>query len=339
MINRGLINKFFAGNASQEEARKVLNWIKSSQFEADLQQLFNHYSNNKEVDGEWDEYDQLRKLKSRLRTQNKLDNYDQILTYSHPSNKNKLALLLKIAASIIFILLVGFAANRFLIEDEDKLATANKIPLIEKYTSNGQKSTIYLEDGSKVELNSDSKITFPQTFNSEIRLVTLEGEAFFQVKSDMARPFLVKTGDVITKAVGTSFNINSYHDDHIISLVTGKVVVQKENDNQQQEHWLKPGEQIAYQQEEYQKSTFDKDRVTAWKDGILYFDQARFNEIVNRLERWYGVEIEVVNKSTNTKHYSGKFNNESLENVLQGIGFINDFNFEINGKQVKIKFN
>jgi transmembrane sensor len=339
MINKENIKKFFAGEATKAEVKLVLDWIYSDAFEKELSEIFHQHLNEPTKNNGWDEYHQLKNLKSRLQSKGQSADYDQILANSRNAKSKSFAVSTywKVAATLLVMITFSLAIWKLTSHDQSEIISTIEIIEVEKSTTSGQKSTIFLEDGSRVVLNSGSKITFPEKFTDQVRLVELEGEAFFQVKSDSLKPFMVRTGEVTTIAVGTSFNIDAYEENtHVISLISGKVMVQE---NSGEQVYLNPGEQVAYRQQRFMKTTFELDEVAAWKDGILYFNNSSFPEIIHRLERWYGVEIITSNQPIRSKHYTGKFNNESLENVLKGIGFINDFNFEISGKQVKIIFN
>ena len=339
MIQRQIIKKFFAGEASRSEVKMVLEWIYSNDFEKELSQVYHHYLQDvKARKDEWDEYKELRKLKLRLKTQQQRQDVDKETADSGNYKRGNGNYFWKIAASFLILFTVGFALWKIDFNAETNNPSSPEIAQIQKSTTLGQKSTIFLEDGSRVVLNSGSSITFPANFSDKTRMVELQGEAFFRVQSDSLKPFLVKSGKVITRAMGTSFNINAYSDSNcIISLVSGKVSVHQQDNNNDQVY-LSPGEQVLYDKEKFNRSSFNEEEVIAWKDGILYFNHAAFNEIILRLERWYGVQISVKNQPKKTKHYSGRFNNESLENVLKGIGFINDFDFIISGKKVIITF-
>ena len=176
----------------------------------------------------------------------------------------------------------------------------------------------------------------------------MEGEGFFQVAKDKKRPFSVYTGNVSTTAVGTSFNIRYSRNDSIskISLVTGVVKVKLiTNTGKEEEILLKPGEEVKCRidQGTFDKEKFDLMAVVGWKDNILYFKESGLNEVVKKLESWYGVNIELVgdpeNKNTSDWSYTGQFKNQSLEKVLKGLSYTKNFQYKIDGKNVKIIFN
>ncbi len=207
-------------------------------------------------------------------------------------------------------------------------------------TPTGVKSTIALQDGSKVFLNSGSSIRYEKNFSGGSRLIELSGEAFFEVARDTINPFIVKTDQVTTTALGTSFNITAYQDEPIaIALLSGSVQV-KDADNHEKEEKLTPGEGVVIinTTADWKKRKFNAEMTLAWMDKTIIFDKTPFNEVVRTLENWFGVKIEIsgVRKGLTL---SGKFKDETLENILEGLGFDARFSYKIEGKTVNIQFN
>ena len=245
-----------------------------------------------------------------------------------------------IAASILILgsVLLGFLL--FEISNE-KIAIDNKNPeeWIERHAPIGSKSTLRLPDGTAIYLNAGSTLKIPKKFAADKRTVFLEGEAFFEVAEDKDRPFTIYSGSLSTTALGTSFNVRAYPEEQKLSvaLVTGKVkVVNFEIDTFQ---ILTSNEQLIYNAEErgFIKKNFDTELVTGWYQGILIFQDSDFNEVVHKLERWYGVSFEIKKFPAFQKEYRGKFDNQSLDEVLQVMSFTSGFSYEINDKNVIIK--
>jgi ferric-dicitrate binding protein FerR (iron transport regulator) len=239
------------------------------------------------------------------------------------------------------ILLLAILASISLHHTFPPPTKAEQIVYITKANPAGQKTTILLEDGSKVLLNAASTLNYPEHFSSAERRLQLQGEAFFEVAKDTHRPFTVVANGIATTALGTSFNIRAYEDEKTISiaLATGKVQVDGgmlDRGNYE----LHPGESITYDKEEknFKKEPFDPKEQLAWKEGIIYFHDASFQQIINKLAQWYGVNFTVENHPGPSWKYTGEFNNENLENVLLSISYAKKFDFEINNDTVKIVF-
>lgn len=210
---------------------------------------------------------------------------------------------------------------------------------ITKSNPRGQKSTIHLPDGSTVILNSESEIRFNSNFGQDQRDIFLKGESFFEVASDSLLPFRVFSGELVTIALGTSFNINSYDKGkEQVQLATGKVKVFKEA-NEDQSCYLKPGEEVRLGTDsKINKRKFDLNKAFLWKEGVLLFEQTPFPEVVIALERWYAVEIEVNNKPFQEKRISGEFKDTYLSDVLESLGYAYGFDYKIKNKEVVINF-
>ncbi|MEN7549562.1 FecR domain-containing protein [Rapidithrix thailandica] len=245
----------------------------------------------------------------------------------------------RIAASIIALL--GLTAFWLLSQQyirHQQTAEANQpVEWIEKFAPKGQKSTITLTDGSKIKLNSGSKIRFPKVFAKDIRKVYLEGEAFFDVEQDSTRPFIVHANNVSTKVLGTSFNIrsSSFHNNVEVALVSGHVEVMDLQTDQKLR--LIPNELAEVNRSTLQlkKRTFETEQLLGWKEGILQFREATFLEVVETLKNWYNVEIQYT-QVPKTKALTAEFDNQSLDTVLQGLSFLMKFSYEIQGSKVII---
>jgi len=241
------------------------------------------------------------------------------------------------AAVILFLITFSFSVVYFISEKIPDDLSLHEV-LIEKNIPFGAKNTITLADGSVVRLNSGSQLIFPKQFSPDIRTVELKGEAFFDVAKDENRPFTIKTGEVSTQVLGTSFNIRYYDDEENIevALVSGIVRI---NDNQGNETLLKPLEMAVYSKnaKTIEKKDFNARLVTSWKDNILVFEKASIQQITDKLERWYNVKIKIDLDSPIIGLYSGEFKDEPLDVVLDGIGYASGFQYYIDDKFVTIK--
>jgi ferric-dicitrate binding protein FerR (iron transport regulator) len=217
--------------------------------------------------------------------------------------------------------------------------------LIEKYNPRGQKLTVFLSDGSKVKLNAESRLTYLKPFNENERVVHLEGEAFFEVSPDKSRPFIVQSGSIETKVLGTSFNVNAYPDENRIDVAvkTGKVSVmnksQKLANNQNGSIVLSPAEMASYSKidDQMKVTIYDPKAVLSWSEGTLYFDNATMEEFVAKLQRWYGIDIVMARQTPIKKGITGEFFDQSLEEILIGTHEASEFEYEFKDGKVIIK--
>lgn len=246
----------------------------------------------------------------------------------------------KIAAGIILVIGATLGYTTLSLQNQEERISEKKVVMITKENPRGQKSTIYLHDGSKITLNANSKLTFPEQFSHSARVVHLEGEAFFEVAEDSNSPFQVNTGNVTTTALGTSFNINTKNNRIHVALVTGKVYVSNIAGMQESNLLLNPGEDAFYNEaiNALVKGQFDNKEVLAWKNKIIVFKRAGEDYVMGVLEDWYDVDITTTNKSSLTWDYSGEFKKMTLHDVLVSMGFTMKFDFEINDQQVTITY-
>lgn len=242
-----------------------------------------------------------------------------------------------IAASIVLLVVSWFIINNWTNSTSN---VTTPVAMVTKVVSNGQKMTVRLSDGTSIKLNSNSKISYPESFSSQERHVQLEGEAFFDVAKDASRPFTITSGDVSTTVLGTSFNIRAFPESNIkVSVLTGKVRVDAADfDGGRKELILLPEDMAIYSQErrQFEKTSFSQLQEMAWKDGILHFQDMNIHQVTSELTKWYGVSFDI-NKAVDTqKDYTGSFNNQPLEEVLKGLSFVFGFDFEIDNKTVTI---
>lgn len=243
----------------------------------------------------------------------------------------------RVAAILVASFILGwFLAPVSQVNREPQLAQ-NEETYIQKITGQGQKLQLTLADGSTVWLNSSSEVTFPEKFGSENRTISLRGEAYFEVERDSLRPFIVQTNDLSTKVLGTSFNINTKESGRTkISLVSGKVNVSSTNGHVS----LEPGEMLSYDNvsTSFKVSGFDALQVLGWKNGVLRFHRSSLTEVKEGLEEWYGVKIILKNAKAVNWQFSGEYPHQMLEEVLESMSYIKEFDYQINDKTVILTF-
>lgn len=209
-----------------------------------------------------------------------------------------------------------------------------------KQNPDGIKTTVKLPDGSIVNLNAHSMVKYTGGAQSGERRVIISGEAYFEVAKNKLRPFIIQVGAVEVTALGTAFNVNTFNPEKLeISLIEGKVMV--ESRSLEKAVLLLPGEQATYDQDngDISKTNFDKNEVLAWKKKVLVFKRSTYPEVIEKLQRWYGVKIKTHgNVQPDKWAYTSEFEDQSLENVLTLMGFSQGFTFEINKKNVELKF-
>ncbi|MBW3469535.1 FecR family protein [Arthrospiribacter ruber] len=245
----------------------------------------------------------------------------------------------KIAAILVlaFMLAISF---KYIFQPKAILYSEIPIEYQEHIVSPGMKSSLTLVDGSKVILNSGSTMRYVKNFETHKREIELTGEAYFEVVKDPNRPFIVRTGKVSTQVLGTSFNIKAFENETLeVSLLTGEVEVAVDLEIPQKIR-LTPGEALSFKAENQniRKGQFDSNKVLAWTQKTIVFDQAQMVEVKRVLENWYGLEIRFMNQPARDLEISAKFKDQSLKDVLEGLSYSARFAFEIQNDRVNITF-
>ncbi|MBU2915721.1 FecR family protein [Reichenbachiella agariperforans] len=238
-------------------------------------------------------------------------------------------MFLQIAASILLV--VGLGLSGYFISKTPPPQVAQVI----KTTERGQKLTVTLPDGSVVQLNSGSRIIYPEVFENT-REISLSGEAFFSVKKNPDKPFVVHTGDIHTKVLGTSFNIHAFPSDKQVevTVATGRVNVSRDQESVD----LVPGEQVAYHGESNQWThrQVDLENYLAWKDGVLNFEGTTIEKAMEEISMWYDVDVSFDQPQSNACDLKMKFKQLSLTQVLDQIKLVTGIEYEMKEREVKV---
>lgn len=202
----------------------------------------------------------------------------------------------------------------------------------------GGEYTLVLADGSKVFLNAESSLKYPVLFSGDLRKVKLEGEAYFEVKRNPEKPFVVDIGGMQVNVLGTTFGIRAYADEREIrtTLVSGRVNVSAGK----QVYELKPSEQAVFdkQTEAVKVAAVDTELFVGWKDGRLVFDNCSLERILKDLGRWYSFEVFYATSAAKEIPFSLNIRkHEKFAQVLELMQSTGKIQFEINKNTVIVK--
>ena len=219
---------------------------------------------------------------------------------------------------------------------ENTVVTSREERKNELIVPRGGEYQIVLADGTRVWLNSATKLIFPQNFTGKERRVMLSGEAFFDVARDESKPFIVETSRMDVKVLGTRFNVNAYTDNEVVSttLVDGSVEVAS---GTQKPITLVPGEQAYGEAGELEKREVNIRLYTSWIDGRFMFNNVELEEIVKQISRWYDVEIFFTNENVKRTRFTGgmvKF--KPLDDLIRMIESTSPVRFSVKGKTIVI---
>lgn len=200
----------------------------------------------------------------------------------------------------------------------------------------GKRSYIMLSEGTRIWLNSGSKLIFPPVFKGKTREVYLEGEALFDVSKNKEKPFYVKTDAFKMKVYGTKFNIQAYRqdNDYNVVLIEGKVSMNSNKDAVSKEIFLDPSQKAILSKggDRFEVANVENTEIyTAWVDGYLTFVNEDVPVLLKRVSRYYNVTIETQLPENAEKIYGKLDLKDNLERVLDGIAFISGTKYEKKG--------
>jgi ferric-dicitrate binding protein FerR (iron transport regulator) len=297
-MNKDIFVKYLNNKCSDEEFEELAMWVKNeSQNKEGRSWGANH----------WKAIDPELKKRDNKKYAALLDKIHHEINLNHKKSEDtKIINLFRVVkwlsriAAILFIPLLAvvfylLSYNDFQIDKFAGLA----VDSLEVIAPIGSHTVVQLLDGTEVNLNYGSKIKYPRKFSGNTREITLSGEAYFDVAHNPGKPFIVKTGKLNIKALGTEFNVHAYPEDDIVetTLVEGKVVIDRilPDKKIEQVSSMVPGQHISYNQNtnEVISGMGSIDKYVAWKDGKLIFDNESITEVAKKLERMFNVEIEV----------------------------------------------
>lgn len=196
-----------------------------------------------------------------------------------------------------------------------------------------------LSDGTRVWLNAESELRFPVQFGTGEREVYLKGEAYFDVRKDVARRFIVHLKESNVTVLGTSFNIKAYGDEDYIytTLVEGKVRFTSEKEHE--EVTLRPGMQsvLNLKSGKTELKEVEVEQFTAWRQGRFVFPSTTLGDLMCQLKRWYDIDVVYLSPEAKGYEFRGAINRDmDLKNVLAIVEKTSNVVFDINGRTIKV---
>ena len=366
-----LIARKFSGDATADELNELALFLIKNPMENYSMEILNdlwksdaatnsHYAENK--------YKELL-----LRMQNmgidkgKFTAEEEVIEFSaspqiKKSKKWLFAIGLGLIAVASILLLVPENAEKENLLSKNEIVAEREIK-----TQFGSKTSKVLPDGTKVWLNSGSKLSYSGTFKGPKREVYLEGEAYFDVTKDAAHPFIVHTSSIDIRVLGTAFNVKAYNTDPTIeaTLIHGLIEVTKLNKPNEPKVILKPHEKLIFDRfadkivdEQIAKGNVSQQKLvkpaliitqvaknniadsaiieTSWVYNRLSFEDEKFDDIAVKMERWFNVKININNEKIKGYKLTGSFENETVEEALKELQYLVAFSYKITGKNIDI---
>lgn len=315
-IDRELLEKYMKGECSPEEESLVHQWIDEN---------------------DSDEYPIVHREKRYKNKQHKswwqlAQNIDELRPYASSTREFFEKKRVWAAAATVAIL-VGFSMWMYVSGQWGSFRYEKQYQ-----TSYGEIKQVTLPDGTMVTLNAESVLKVSKGFNEKNRTVSLDGEAFFDVKHDAAIPFKVKTNQISVTVLGTSFNVSAFNNDPEVNVLlkSGKIMVKETNHKKAESMVLLPGESAIYGKE---NSSLEIRKLNpaiqlAWQQRIIAFKDADMKEVAHQIERYFGVTMDISGLPPQQWQLTGEYKNQTLEEVLESLSFNYNLKYKIEGSKV-----
>lgn len=194
---------------------------------------------------------------------------------------------------------------------------------------------LYLSDGSRVWLNSETKLRYLPFFGTDERVIELDGEAYFDVASDPARPFVVRSGSHNITALGTAFGVRAYHVEHEILTTLESGVVEVRSGERVVK--LAPGMQAVAVAGHVEVREVDTSLYTAWRGGKFIFRDQPLREMLGTLARWYDMEVVFTDNRVGEMRFTGELRKyDNIDSLLQKIETLEKVRFSIADRTVTV---
>jgi ferric-dicitrate binding protein FerR (iron transport regulator) len=321
-MTKELLIKFLNNRCTSEELGEVIEWVNSKALrEKEMNFSFDDWNSYAE-ESKFEHSEKFDALLDKIHHKINIENSQNKSVAGKKATMSLFAFWLTRAAAILLLPVLAFLTYTLYtnnIEHEKLMALGEDT--IEIVAPIGSRTLVHLSDGSEVHLNYGSKICYPQKFIGDTREVVLVGEGYFKVAHNPEKPFIVKTGKLNIKALGTSFNVNAYPETNEIAttLVNGKVVLEKTTLTGEAIFVgvMKPGQHVSYNtcSEKAVLCKGNIEKYIAWKDGKLMFDNESIALVVDKLSRMFNVDIEVADEVKDYT-YTVTFVDEPLFQIL-----------------------
>lgn len=357
-----IIIKYHSGRATDEDNKILNNWLEEGE---ENKKLFDQISDiwfaviNPGKKTEYDVLSALKTVKSKIPGKKRL--FPINIKRKQTKPRSIFSWFIRIAAILIIVFSLGTTCY-FLFGDIIFNNNSDELTIITAPI--GSKSKITLSDGTKVWLNAGSTIKYDENFNKKDRNIELTGEGYFDVVKNESLPFIVNTHEIRIMALGTAFNVKAYPDEGSVetTLVSGSLIVEHIKKgkkmllapNQRATYFKKEGNVYLSEVEsksigEVKAETLQKikgkilhikkvetDVFTAWKDNRLVFRNEPFQSLAVKLERWFDVEINILNKEILDFHFNGAIENETIQDVMEIIKYALPIQYNIKHNVITI---
>lgn len=303
-MNPNLLQKYIAGDATPEEKKEIVRWL-----EADKK-------NRKE-------FLALRKIYDFSIWQDSSSSVD-----TPKGQKSSRYVLIREITKVAAIFLLAFVSVYLLLEEKNELPD---VAMQTVFVPAGQRAELTLTDGTQVWLNAKTTFTFPNHFTDKNRTVKLDGEGYFKVTRNTKKPFTVQTAQYDITVLGTEFNVMAYSGTPSFETALIKGAVEVSSAGNGQKISLKPHTRAYRENGLLKKDSIENTDHFLWREGIISFDNEPVEKMIEKLQLYYDVTIQVKNKELFKNSYSGKFRiKDGVEHVLKVLQLNNKFLYDKN---------
>lgn len=320
MIDKPIIKKYLQGKLTKQELDQLIKDLQLNNLSELKSYMQEHWTN---MSG------QQQELPASL-SRSMLENIRKQSLGKRKIHILKLQTVWPVAAAIALLILAVFVLRSQL-----PLSYTGGMTVV--HNPHNKVKEVHLHDGSVIWLNKNGKISYDNSlFNDQLRAVTLVGEAYFDIATDSTKPFIVTSGALRTRVLGTSFNIQAFPGSQQIkvALKEGKVslAVQSDSLNFEEKAILSPGEEFTFDlpNKIFTTRKYLKNAPYAWRDGVIYFDNADIEEVKDVLENWYHIKLSIESKTATPLELIHRIDlsRMSLQQVLEGIDRVSEYHFE-----------
>lgn len=317
-----LITKKLSGEISVDDDLRLQKWLDESD---ENQQVFDSYK------ATWEELDRV-KGKSSREVNFEWDRLESAIDFEEAEVQGKqrsfFTNIYRYAAAIVAIVIAAFSIYYFInSQGSNQLVAQIQIEEVE------------LSDGSRVTVNSNSKLTYPKKFEKGKREVELSGEAFFEVAKDPNRPFIIKAGDIRVEVLGTSFNVKAYENQEQVEVTvsTGKVAVFALDNPEDRVVLVKGQKAIFYKSSTKIESTLnDNINFASWKTKEIIFEDTPMPDVIRIINEIYKSDLKLVGEQLKECPVTTTFDNQSLESILKVLESTLDLSINEKGNSIEI---
>lgn len=297
MENYYLLIKYYQNEANSEEKREVENWLSESDENQNL-------------------YDQFVLVWRSSEKAKVLDTINTDYEWQKVVRNSRIKHLPMYKQSSFFIhvaaILILFMGVYWLMQDK---IMQPKYLLVKNESINSIK-TVTLEDGTKISLNYEASLYYPNHFKRKSRNVKLEGNAFFNVAKNKDKPFTIETNLSVVRVLGTTFDVQANKEKTIVTVATGKVRVSDKSNKKAFVELIK-SEQVIHDGEKLTKSNVQLDNYLSWKTGTFRFNNHSLIEVMNILERRFHFNYHFEKDDLKSSELTADFNGETLDDIVE----------------------